>query len=175
MSGQHKDQDEQSCHHPFCDLFKSVLKSPAADKESGNDCYCHPETHLAGIAEHFPKYSCYLVCIHSGESSCRKLYKVAEHPAGNRRVIHHQKITADHTEPSVYMPPASRLFKCLVSTDSTLSSRTTNRKFHCKDRNAHTEQKQQIEQDEYSAAVLSRHIREPPYVSDSDRAARAHQ
>ena len=38
-----------------------------------------------------------------------------------------------------------------------------------------SEKKQQIEQDEYSAAVLSRHIREPPYVSDSDRAARAHQ
>ena len=73
------------------------------------------------------------------------------------------------------MPFTARLFQRPIRTDRALSSRTSHRKLHGEDRDAHTQQEQQIEQDEYAAAVLSRYIRKPPHISNSDRTARAYQ
>ena len=52
------------------------------------------------------------------------------------------------------MPFTARLFQCPIRADRALSSRTTHRKLHREDRDAHTQQEQQIEQDEHSASVL---------------------
>ena len=73
------------------------------------------------------------------------------------------------------MPFTARLFQRPIRTDRALSSRTSHRKLHREDRNAHTQQEQQIEQDKHAAAILSRYIRKPPHISNSDRTARAYQ
>ena len=71
------------------------------------------------------------------------------------------------------MPLAAFLLKCHIRMHRALSAGTSYRQFHSHYGNTHYHKEQQIEQDEDRSAVLSCHIRKLPYVSDTDRAARA--
>ena len=99
--------------------------------------------------------------------------RVVDHPARHGGVEHHQKIRARQTEPSVDMPLGSLGLELLVRLDDAQSAASAERQLHRQNRDAHDRQKQQVDQYEKAAAVLTRNVGEFPHIADADRTARA--
>ena len=97
--------------------------------------------------------------------------KVAQHPSGDRGVIHHEHIAAKDAEPSVNVPFASRLLQCFITKHCALAAGSSDRQFHRQYRHTHTQQEYQIQDDKNAASILSCHERKTPDVSDTDGTA----
>jgi hypothetical protein len=73
------------------------------------------------------------------------------------------------------MPAASLWLKLMVKLNDALLAGSAERELHRHNRDSHDDEKQEIDQNEDAAAVLTDHIRKLPNVPDADRAAGAEQ
>ena len=171
---QNHDQDQQPRHHEFADLLQAVPQAPAANQEARQNGQHHPEAHFHGISQHPAKDCPALLRVHSGgKLAGGELIEVADHPAGNGGVVHHQKIAAPDCKPAVDVPAGARLFQGLVALNGAFPAAPAHRQLHGQYGQPHDDQKQQIQQHKPAAAVLPHHIGKFPDVADAYGAARA--
>ena len=122
-----------------------------------------------------PKNAVHRVGSHSGEGAGEELIEVAQHPAGNGGIVHHEKIAAGNAEPAVDMPLAALGLQGLIALHRTLAAGAAHGQLHGQHGHTHDHQEQQIEKDKDTAAVGAGHIGKLPDVADTDGAAGAHQ
>ena len=175
MNCKNYNEKQQYTHHPFGNTFQSLLQTKAAYQESGNYNHCHPKTHLLRIAKERLKDIADFLCFYIMEAAGNKFKKVAEHPSGYGGVVHHKQKTAKDAEPAVNVPLAALRFQRFVSLYCTFSPCTSHSQFHGKDRNAHDQQKEQIEQYKNAAAVFAGNVRKTPYIANADGTSGAYQ
>ena len=145
MYRKHQNQYQQYHHHDFTDFFNTILKSLTANYESQHYRYSHPSCHLQRRRQQITKYPAYRICTHAcREHTCCKFKEITEHPSRYGGVIHHQHITAQHTEPSVNMPLTARFFQCLIGQYGTLTAASSNSQFHSQYRHSHDKQEDQV-------------------------------
>ena len=172
MDAEDDHQGEQREHHHFRDPLHAVLDAAAADREAEHDVDRHPDHHELRVAQHAAEHAADFVCGHARrEGAGEELPEVAEHPAGDRGVVHHQHVVAQHAQPAVDVPFGAGLLQRLVGFDHALAAAAANREFHGHDGDAHDDEEQQIEDDEDAAAVRAGDVGEFPYVADTDGAA----
>ena len=176
MASQHQDQHQQSKHHHLGDPLQALLQTEAAHNETHHHYDLRKQRHGAGIAQHFTEDIGRRLRLHTGvEHAGEELAEVADHPAGDGGVVHHQQVAADQAEPTVDMPLGAGLFQGLVGQHGALASGAAHCQFHGQHGDAHGQQTDQIEQHKITAAVFTGDVRETPDVADADGAARAHQ
>ncbi len=112
MNCKNNNKHKKSKHHYLRYSFKSVLQTKAANDKSGNNNYFCPEYHFSGIGKKSVEHTAYRIGRHSRDKrTFNKFGKVIDHPAGYRCIIHHKKITADHTEPAHVYAISVRAFQ----------------------------------------------------------------
>ena len=173
VDGEHHHQSEQAQHHDLADLFDSVLQTDTAYDNADDDGDRHISERLGGRLERTVEYAADPFRSDAVKYAGRKLHRVIEHPARYRRVEHHQHQTADDTHPTVEMPLTALRLERLVALHGAFAAASADGKLHRQYGRAHYDQKQQIKQNEQSAAVLTRYIRKLPDVSDPYRTAGA--
>ena len=169
------DQGQQTQHHDFGDALQTFLKTGAADQETNQNGNDHPESHLTGVGQHVAEYRIHGLSLETGEGAGGKLYTVAKHPAGNRGIIHHQNVVAQHTEDAVEVPFASGGLQCLIALQRALAASTANSQLHGQHGHTHDEQEQQIKQDKHAAAICAGDVWELPHITDTNGAACTYQ
>ena len=173
VHGKDDDQHEQAGHHHLRDLFQPLAHAEGKHKEAADDRDRHHEPHLFGIAQHRAENGVNFLELHPVERSRRELDEIRQHPAGNGRVEHHQHVVAEHTGPAVQLPGGRFGLEHLVRADGALTAGASHSKLHAQHRQPKNGQKQQIDQHEQTAAVLSHQPRELPHVADADGTAGA--
>ena len=168
MEGQYDDQCEQCRHHDRCHLLETLLKTEGADQEADQYGHGHAQHHLFRSVHQLRKDLISGFRADAIEDAQDELEEVGQHPAGYRRVVHHQKIGTSGRKPAMNMPLTSLRFQCLIGAHGTLMRCPSDGELHREHRDPHDDQKNQIEQYEDTAAVLSDEIRKLPYVSDAD-------
>ena len=138
MDGQHQDQDEEAAHHPFGDPLQAVSETQAADQKARDDGNSHPEAHLHGIGQKGAEHAGNGFRVQSVKGSGEELKKVADHPAGDCGIIHHQQVASQHTEPAVDVPFTSGLFQGLIAVYGAFSAGAAHGQFHGQYGNSHT-------------------------------------
>ena len=173
MDSQQDDQRQQAQHHDLGDALQALLQAEGADGKTADDRDGHEKAHLGGIGQHGPEDR---AGVGSGlKAAAEELDKIAEHPAGDRGVIHHEQIAARDGEPAVDVPFLARLLQRLVAQHSALAGGAANGQLHGEDGHAHDDEKEQIEQNKDAAAVLAGDKRKFPDIADADGAAGADQ
>ena len=173
MHGQHGNQHDQRAHHPLGDALHAVLQAEAANRKAEHDGQRHVAAHLAGAFQHPTKNAGNRVAAQAAERAGQEFEEIAEHPAADRGVIHHQHAAAEQAEIAVQMPLRAPLFQRAIRLRRRSVTRAADSQLHGQHGNAHRQQEDQIKQHEYAATVLPRDRRKAPDVADADRAARA--
>ena len=105
VNGKDENQTKKRQHHDLGHALQTVLQTEAANEEACDDDNFRPERHLTGLREHGAEYAAGFFGAHSGvERADEEFSKVADHPAGNGSVIHHQHHAAKQAEPAVDVP-----------------------------------------------------------------------
>ena len=175
MDCQHHDQAQQAKHHELGDFFQAALQTEADDKEAQDHDDGHEQDHFRGVSQHGREDCVHTGGVQTGKAPAQEFPEVVQHPAGDGGVVHHQQITADDAEPTVYVPLAAGFFQGLVSSNSALAAGAAYGQLHGQDRHAHDEQKQQVNQNEQTAAVLSGDVGKFPNVADANGTSGADQ
>lgn len=170
MHGKHDDERKKAEHHDLRDALYTALEPQSADEESADDRHRHEEAHFPGTCQHRAEDLTDPVRLCQGESAIDEFPEISKHPAGYRRIVHHEQVAAQNAEPSMDMPLRARSLQCGIALDCAFSACAAHGKLHRHDRDAHQHQKEQIKEDEYRAAVFACHIGEFPYIPDPDRA-----
>ena len=173
VHGQHGNQHDQRAHHPLGDALHAVLQAEAANRKAEHDGQRHVAAHLAGAFQHPTKNAGNRVAAQAAERAGQEFEEIAEHPAADRGVIHHQHAAAEQAEIAVQMPLRAPLFQRAIRLRRRSVTRAADSQLHGQHGNAHRQQEDQIKQHEYAATVLPRDRRKAPDVADADRAARA--
>mgnify|MGYP001861185040 CR=1 FL=1 len=175
VHGQHNNEHQQRDHHPFADALQPLLQAEAADDKTGNDGKHHPEAHLHRVGQHLAEHLGHLVGVQPLKGAGKELDKVADHPAVDGGVIHHQHNAADQAGPAVPVPFGAGRLQFAVGGPGAGTAGAAHRQLHGQNGDAHADQGQQIEQHKHTAAVFAGDGGEPPHIADADGAARADQ
>lgn len=170
MHGKHDDERKKAEHHDLRDALYTALEPQSADEESADDRHRHEEAHFPGTCQHRAEDLTDPVRLCQSEGAIDEFPEISKHPAGYRRIVHHEQVAAQNAEPSMDMPLRARSLQCGIALDCAFPARAAHSKLHRHDRDAHQHQKEQIKEDEYRAAVFACHIGEFPYIPDPDRA-----
>ena len=173
MHGQHGDEHNQRAHHRLGDALHAVLQAKAANGEAKHNGQRHVAAHFAGAGKHLPKHAGNRIAVQAAECAGQEFDEIAEHPSADGCVIHHQHAAAQQAQIAVQMPLRALLFQRAIGLCRCAAARASDSQLHCQHRNAHRQQKNQVEQHEHAAAALARDRREAPHVADADGAARA--
>ena len=168
MEGQYDDEGEQCRHHDRRHLLETLLKTEGADQEADQYGHGHAQHHLFRRVHQLREDLIRGFRADPVEDTQYELEEVGQHPAGYRRVVHHQKIRTGGRKPAMNMPLTPLRFQRLIGAHGTLMRCPSDGELHREHRNPHDDQKDQIEQHEDTTAVLSDEIRKLPYVSDTD-------
>ena len=176
VNSQNEDQRKQRKHHALGNALQTVLKTEATDKEACNHDDLRPERHSSGLGKHASKHAAGRRGVHSGmERADEELSEVADHPARDSGVIHHQHHAAEQAEPAVNVPLRALGLQRFISKHSAFFAGASDGKLHRQNRNAHDQQADQIDQHEQTAAIQTGDIRETPDIADADGAACAYE
>ena len=175
MDRQHRDEAQQTQHHPLGDPLQPALELEAAHQEAAQHRDGHPDNHFNGAGPHGVEHAVHRRALQPIEHAAGELEKVAQHPAGHGGVVHHQQAAARHAEPAVEVPLAAGGLQGLVAQHRAFAAGPAHRQLHGEDGHTHCHQEQQVEQHEHPAAVLPGDIGELPHVADAHRTPRAHQ
>lgn len=170
MHGKHDDERKKAEHHDLRDALYTALEPQSADEESADDRHRHEEAHFPGTCQHRTEDLTDPVRLCQSEGAIDEFPEISKHPAGYRRIVHHEQVAAQNAEPSMDMPLRARSLQCGIALDCAFSARAAHGKLHRHDGDAHQHQKEQVKEDEYRAAVFACHIGEFPYIPDPDRA-----
>ena len=175
VDGKHHHDHEKRAHHDLGHLLQALLQAEGADRKAKHHHDAHIDRHGNGIRKHLAK-----MIPHSRRIQARKVAlgggnKVADHPARNRGVEHHENIVARQRKIAVNMPFTALGLQLLIEARGALLCRTSQSKFHGQNGNSHEKQKREIEEHEDRATVLSRHVGELPHVANADGASCAEQ
>ena len=174
MTGENEDERKQRDHHDLGYALKTLLQTERTDDKADDDDGDRQNAHFNRIGQQLAEHGGRVLRGHTGvELAGQEPAKVAHHPAGNRRVVHHQEVAADQAEPAVDVPFLAGLFEIFVRQYGALFARAAHGQLHRQHRHAHHEQADQIDEDEKAAAVFAGDIREAPDVADADGAAGA--
>ena len=175
MDRQHYDQAQQAQHHHLGDALQALLQAEGADQEARQYRQDHPEGHFAGVSKHGAEDAVNGIAFQAGKGAASELEEVAQHPAGDRGVVHHQQIAAGNAEPAVEMPFAALRLQGFIAQHRAFPAGTAHRQLHGQNGHAHQSQRQQVKQYEHAAAVGAGDVRKFPDISDADGTARADQ
>lgn len=170
MHGKHDDECKKAEHHDLRDALYTALEPQSADEEADDDRHRHEKAHFPGTCQHRAEDLADPVRLRRGEGAIDEFPEISKHPAGYRRVVHHEQIASKDAEPSMDMPLRTRFLQRGVALDCAFSARAAHSQLHRHDGDAHQHQKEQVKEDEYRAAVFACHIGEFPYIPDPDRA-----
>ena len=171
MHGKHDDECKKAEHHDLRDALHAALEPQSADEESPDDRHRHEKAHFPGTRQHRAEDLTDPLRFRRSEGTIDEFPEIGKHPAGYRRVVHHEQVAPQDAEPPMDMPLRSRPLQCGVALDCAFSARAAHSQLHRHDGNAHQHQKEQVKEDEYRTAIFARHIWEFPYIPDPDRAA----
>ena len=173
--GKDHDEEEKAAHHPFRNPFYSVMKPKAADGKAHKDGNGHENTHFPGTAQHGSEYFWNGFLGNSGKRAGQEFPEISQHPAGNSRIVHHEKVAAQDAEPPVDVPLRTGRLQRFIAEHCGFPGCAAHRQLHGHDRYAHEEKKSQIKENEHGSSVFAGNVREFPYIPDPDGAACAHQ
>ena len=174
VNGENENEREQRNHHDLGYALKALLQTQRTDDKADDDDGDRQNAHFNRIGQQLAEHGGRVLRRHAVvELAGQEPAKIAHHPAGNRRVVHHQEVAADQAEPAVDVPLRLGLFERLVGEDRALAARAADGQLHRQHGNAHDEQAQNVKENKIAAAVFARHIGEAPDIADADGAARA--
>jgi hypothetical protein len=171
VNGENDHENKERGHHEFGDALNSVLNAKPADKKTEHADKDRPEGLSSDICQSVAEDRTDLIGVHPDKGSADVQITVSHHPPGDRRIIHHQHIAADNTDPFEPVPSRSSRLGHLKSLCRTLLCSAADGKFADHDRNSHNGEKHEIDHDKSRSAVLSTEIRKFPHISDPDGAS----
>lgn len=169
--GQHDHDDQQGAHHPFGDFFQTGLQALGTNEKAGYDDDEGVDHEACPVCEHVGEVGGDLGGGQAGESAGEGVCEIPQHPAADDGVEHHEQPVAGDHEGGVPVPGFLFWDKPGVQAGGGGLCGTAHGEFHGHDGQAEYHQKQQVEQQEYAAAVGSGHIGEFPYIADADGTA----
>ena len=162
---QHHHQGQQAEHHHLGDLLHAVLQALGADEHAQHHHDDHKDRHQAGLAHEGAELIAHAGGVQAYKIALGHFEEVQQQPPGDGGVVHHEQVVARNAEPAVNMPLGALGLQGVEGQGDALLAGPAHGKLHDHDRKAHNHQKQQIEQHERRAAVLSGNIGEAPYVA----------
>ena len=131
VTGENEDERKQRDHHDLGYALKTLLQTERTDDKADDDDGDRQNAHFNRIGQQLAEHGGRVLRGHTGvELAGQEPAKVAHHPAGNRRVVHHQEVAADQAEPAVDVPLGLGLFERLVGEDRALAARAANGQLH---------------------------------------------
>ena len=168
-------QDEEHDHHDLGNAFHTFLESQIYNGKTQNDNHCHAYGHEHRLPHQASELALDLCRIHAFKASRRHLKQIDQKPSADSRIEHHQQIVSGDAEPFIPVPFCPQRLQPVERLRDTAACGASHGELHYHDRESQQHQAAQIDQHKCRPAVLSRDIRETPYISKSDRAARRDQ
>lgn len=109
--------------------------------------------------------------VHAVECSCERVGEVAQHPAADNGVEHHEQPVAGDHEGGVPVPGFLIGYEFLVQAGGGCLGGPAHGEFHGHDGQAQDHEKEQVKEQEDAASVGACHVGEFPDVADADGTA----
>lgn len=94
MHGKHDDERKKAEHHDLRDALYTALEPQSADEESADDRHRHEKAHLPGTCQHRAEDLADPFRLCGGEGAIDEFPEIGKHPAGYRRIVHHEQVAA---------------------------------------------------------------------------------
>ena len=94
MHGKHDDERKKAEHHDLRDALYTALEPQSADEESADDRHRHEKAHLPGTCQHRAEDLADPFRFRRSEGAIDEFPEIGKHPAGYRRIVHHEQVAA---------------------------------------------------------------------------------
>lgn len=148
IDDEHGHQQEQAEHHPLRDALDAGLNAEVADAAAEQHDENHAAGHRDGVGQEAAEDGTDAVSIEPVKGPRRHLVKIVEHPAGNRRVEHHEQQIARDGPVLVPVPFRPLRFQHIEGHRGTAHARAADGELRDHDGQAEDGQEYQINQNE---------------------------